>query len=182
MGKIPGAGQPESATAKLLPEDRYAHVLPYRGTPGKRPGIIVDLDGTVALHCGTIADGKSWQHRGHYDYSLVHLDLPNEPIIELVTTLYNAGFDVVYLTGREDQCRDLTAGWLAGHIPGIEEYELYMRTTGDHRQDFLIKYDLFNAHIRNRVDVKFAFDDRAQVVKLWRAMGIPTLQVAEGDF
>ena len=76
-------------------------------------------------------------------------------------------------------CED-TVEWLVRY--GLGGFPLLMRTTGDHRPDYIIKQELFDEHIRPYYNVSMAWDDRNQVVRLWREMGIPTFQVADGNF
>lgn len=41
---------------------------------------------------------------------------------------------------------------------------------------------LFDRHVRDRWDIRRVYDDRNQVVAMWRSIGLPCLQVADGDF
>jgi hypothetical protein len=71
---------------------------------------------------------------------------------------------------------------------GLPSGDLYMRTQGDHRPDHIVKSELFDRFLLDR-DIEdcnlggiVAFDDRDQVVKMWRARGVRCFQVAEGKF
>ena len=57
-----------------------------------------------------------------------------------------------------------------------------MRRNGDSIPDAIIKMALFESYIRSKYDVEFVLDDRNQVVKMWRSLGLKCLQVQEGDF
>ena len=57
-----------------------------------------------------------------------------------------------------------------------------MRATGDQRRDSIVKLEIFDQEIRDRYHVIGVFDDRQQVVRMWRALGLTVFQVAEGDF
>ena len=57
-----------------------------------------------------------------------------------------------------------------------------MRTSGDFRKDWLIKYEIFNASVRKAYNVEFVLDDRNQVVDMFRAMGLTVFQVTDGNF
>jgi hypothetical protein len=90
-------------------------------------------------------------------------DKPNPNVIKLVWTLADQ-FNIVFMSGREDRCREDTEFWLADNVTeGIMGYDLYMRTTGDHRPDYIIKGELFDQHIRGRYNVIGVLDDRNQV-------------------
>jgi predicted ABC-type ATPase len=164
----------------------------HRAKPGQRKGmpefyqpephirhadledaVIIDLDGTTAL--------KS-EYRGFYDYDeRVSLDLPNQPIIRMVRGLINSGLYPVFLSGRMDSCADATRLWIQKHVY-CGSFDLYMRKTGDTRPDYVVKDEMFARYVQGHFNVELAIDDRNQVVDLWRAKGIPAIQVADGNF
>lgn len=150
---------------------------PVEWVEGLPEAIIVDIDGTVAHMAG----------RSPYDYTQVHTDTVDQHVRWLVNEIQEDDrVLVLFVSGRDDSCREETAKWLADS--GISYHQLHMRPTGakDERgnklPDYLVKYDLFNANIRDKYNVRFVLDDRDQVVNLWRAMGLKTLQVQPGDF
>ena len=145
------------------------HYTPRVGTP---PTVLVDVDGTVARMAG----------RGPYDLHRVHEDTPITPIIDLVDDLRVAGYSIVFLSGREDTCREATEAWLVKHHVRVPGEPVYMRPEGDRRRDSIVKAELFDAHVRADHDVRYVLDDRDQVVKMWRSLGLTCLQVAEGNF
>lgn len=151
-------------------DDEQPEVDAYTAAMGSVPAIIVDIDGTLAIH----------GDRSPYDLTRVNEDLPNGPVIEAVRAAYHDGLAVIYCSGREATCLDATFDWLERHVavPG----ELHMRAAGDLRRDSLVKRDLFDAHIRDKYDVRYVLDDRQQVVDMWRALGLTVFQVAPGDF
>lgn len=152
----------------------YTYVPPEPYTRTDLPEVVIcDIDGTLALNDG---------HRGHYEYDKVGADKPNVAICHTLQMMAEA-FPIIFLSGREDRCRKDTTDWLWKHTYfGGDDPTLYMRPTGDHRPDYIIKRELFDAHIRDRFSVFAVLDDRDQVVRLWRDMGLTCLQVADGDF
>lgn len=86
------------------------------------------------------------------------------------------------MTGRPEAYRDATTRWLTLHVGLRFGANLLMRKDGDYRQDYVVKAELFDAHVRDEYDVLCALDDRDQVVGLWRAMGLRCLQVRAGSF
>jgi hypothetical protein len=57
-----------------------------------------------------------------------------------------------------------------------------MRPANDHRQDNFIKFEILE-QIRHEYGEPFmVFDDRDQVVNMWRENGVRCMQVAPGDF
>ncbi|MEV4760591.1 AAA family ATPase [Micromonospora sp. NPDC049559] len=140
--------------------------------PGDAPEVVlVDIDGTVALMHG----------RSPYDMSRVGEDLPNQSVIAAVRAMHSAGYGVVFCSGRDDSCRETTEAWLDLHV-GVPYLALYMRAEGDRRKDSVVKREIFDREIRDRYRVVGVFDDRQQVVRMWRDLGLTVFQVAEGDF
>ncbi len=143
----------------------------YQPPAGRPEAVLVDIDGTVA----------QMGSRSPYDESRVRQDTPHEPVIRVVRAMHAAGYQIVFCSGRTDACRDDTAAWLAEHV-GVGYEALYMRAAGDQRRDSIVKREIFDAHIRDAYRIVAVLDDRAQVVRMWRALGLTVLQVAEGDF
>ena len=57
-----------------------------------------------------------------------------------------------------------------------------MRKDGDYRPDTVVKKEIYEREIKDKYEVLFAIDDRTQVVKTWRELGLTCLQCANGDF
>jgi len=140
---------------------------------GKINCIIVDIDGTLAHTSGK---------RSPYDYTKVDVDDCDVVIKHIINMLRDCGLtsDVVIVSGREESCREDTIKWLAGNY--IQFDELLMRKTGDSRKDSIIKEEIFWEHIEPKYNVIAVFDDRDQVVKMWRSLGLKCLQVEPGNF
>lgn len=148
---------------------------PYVADESKPDAIIVDLDGTVAIH-----------QRSPHDYDSLWNDLPNKPVIDCVLAEYQRGTHILFTSGRPDSHYDMTAEWIAKHmglnVNGDSSVRLLMRKAPDKRMDAIIKQEIFDAEIRNNYNVKYCFDDRNQVVDAWRKIGLTVYQVADGDF
>ncbi|MCU1490836.1 MAG: polynucleotide 5-hydroxyl-kinase [Acidimicrobiaceae bacterium] len=135
-----------------------------------RRAVVVDVDGTIADHIGI---------RGHHDYGRVDHDAPVEAIIRLVQLLAER-YEIVIVSGRPERVRAMTEEWLErNHVAWSL---LLMRRNHDNRADDIVKRELYDAHIRGHYEVELVLDDRDRVVKMWRALGLTCLQVAEGDF
>lgn len=137
----------------------------------KTDAFIVDVDGTVAIT----------GDRGIYDWSKVHLDTPNRPIIRAVRGIYLGGIDLIYCSGRMEQCRYATEHWLKENV-GINNFKLFMRKDGDYRGDTIIKEEIYRTHIEPEHNIILVIDDRDPVTRMWRSLGLTCLQVAEGNF
>ena len=152
--------------------NRLPEIFPYHNDKKLPPTILVDIDGTLAL--------KS-PERDIYDYTKVHLDIPNPSVSHLITQLASHGWHITVMSGRSEDCREETQGWLDRNV--APNLPLYMRPSKDHRPDWIIKYELFQQHVANRYHVRFVLDDRDQVITLWRdRLQLPTWQVNHGDF
>jgi predicted secreted acid phosphatase len=151
--------------------------------------VIVDLDGTLS----------NSEHRQHYMqgekknwpafYSELVNDPPNFDILHLIKLLHKDGAEIIYCSGRPEEYRELTLAWLKKFgaptndaYPELPEYPLYMRKDKDYRADYIVKLELLKQMKADGYNPNFAFDDRDQVVKAWRSVGIRTLQVADGNF
>ncbi len=143
----------------------------YRPDGDLPEAVLVDIDGTVAL-----MDGRS-----PYDMTRVSQDRPNRAVITAVRAMHAFGHHIVFCSGRTDDSRADTERWLATHV-GVPYQALFMRKTGDTRKDSIVKAEIFDREIRHRWAVTGVFDDRAQVVRMWRALGLTVFQVAEGNF
>ena len=83
-------------------------------------------------------------------------------------------------------CKTLTHDWIRfyGDGWGIKDtdFELHMRNADDYRPDDEIKEEFYHNIIDGRFIVDFVLDDRNQVVRKWRELGLTCLQVADGNF
>lgn len=157
--------------------DMYDKFLKPDPVQAKRPFdeskdlcIIVDIDGTLAANTG----GRGW-----YEYDRVGEDTVHGHIKSIVRK-YVDELSIFMVSGRYDNCKDITKDWLDDHA--IPYTDLIMRETDDNRCDAIVKQELFEKYIEPHYNVLFVLDDRDRVVKMWRELGIPCLQVAEGDF
>lgn len=134
--------------------------------------IMIDLDGTLALING----------RNPYDASRCdETDLINQPVAETARLYHNAGYSVIFCSGREDRYRDPTVRFIEKHLPEVK-YSLFMRRSGDRRKDSIIKNEIFRGEIDPNYNVLFCLDDRNQVVDFYRSIGLTVFQVAPGNF
>ncbi|GAA2705880.1 AAA family ATPase [Micromonospora olivasterospora] len=146
-----------------------ARVHDARGGPPEI--VLVDIDGTVALNVS----------RSPYDMTRVGEDVPNDAVIAAVRAMHAAGYGVVFCSGRDASARADTVAWLARHVR-VPYLALHLRAIGDSRKDAVVKREIYEREIRPRYRVAGVFDDRMQVVRMWRALGLTVFQVAEGDF
>lgn len=157
-GRLPDLPLDEpSATATYTPDPKLPHAW------------LVDLDGTLAKMTG----------RSPFQWDRVEEDALNEPIARIVRLLWHVD-DIVIVSGRDGSCREQTKAWLQEN--GVLYHSLFMRQAGDGRKDSVVKSELFWRFIAPMWNVQGVFDDRDQVVEMWRELGLTCLQVAPGDF
>lgn len=160
---------------KYLPLTPYVpqeaqDIQPYVGSPNLPKAIIVDIDGTLALN----TSGRGW-----FDWDRVGEDTPAENVVELVRELIqNPNTTVIFMSGRDEVCRDITTDWIRRHL-GVFPEHLHMRIAGDTRPDTVAKLELFNLHVRDNYKVRFVVDDRPSVCRMWRKLGLTVLQVGD---
>lgn len=162
--------------AELVKKLDGAYVEPNLELPSC---ILVDIDGTVAMKGS----------RSAYDWANVGADVRNESVVRLLHTIiddndYQHGVyhkQIIFFSGRDGVCFTESRKWLDEN--GFEGCPLYMREPNDQRKDSIIKRELFDKHIRGKYNVLCVFDDRDQVVDMWRnELGLDCFQVQEGDF
>ena len=138
-----------------------------------RECVIFDLDGTFAFlgarspYDASTAEDDELNAAVHFVYEAIRAGKPETAI--------------VLISGREDRWQAETERWLARH--GICCDALFLRRRGDRRKDTVVKREIYERHIAGVYDVRVVFEDRDQVVRLWRdELGLPCFQVAWGDF
>ena len=133
--------------------------------------VLVDIDGTVAVR----------GERGPYEWSRVGEDSPNSAVIKVVLALQNMGYEIVFISGRSEECRDETKKWLSRNVSA--RHKLFMREKHDFRPDEIIKKEIVSYHFPDTSLILLVIDDRTKVVNMWRhELGLTCLQAGEGNF
>lgn len=153
----------------------------------KKQAIIVDLDGTLAncdhrLHYlkGEKKDWKSFFE--NIDYDQINLN-----VLTVVKHFHDLNHGVLIVTGRPRACHEKTVQWLRKYLMSFVksrsiDFDLFMRKDGDYQPDQSFKQQVYEHLIAPDYDVKLVLEDRDQVVKMWRSLGLECWQVAEGNF
>lgn len=159
------------------PSNKKVNIMTYdfEYVPNKDlpKAFIFDVDGTLT---------EMSSLRGPFEYHKVDLDLPHYHVIEIAQTLYSAGYAIIIVTGREgtDVCQEKTKLWL--EMFSVPYTEIHFRGEKDFRKDSVVKHEIFFNNIAEKYNVLGVFDDRTQVVRTWRSMGLSCFQVAQHDF
>src|ERR1700742_4444527 len=125
---------------------------------------IFDLDGTLA-DCGhRLHHIKSTPKNYRAFFAACKEDGPIPHMVELALHLQKIE-KLVFVSGRSDEVREETSAWLKGHnLTG----PLYMKRSSDNRPDYIAKSELPDQIIADGFAPIMAFEDRDQVVKMWR--------------
>ena len=144
--------------------------------------LIFELDGTLALidkrrDVSTKDNGKMDCGK-FFDPDMIDLDDPNTPVITMANLL-SSTHRIWILSGRSDVTQQATIDWLAkydvhyDHLVMRPQNHLYM-------PDNQLKQIWLDSIGKD--NVAMVFDDRQQVVDMWRQNGLTCFQVADGDF
>ena len=147
---------------------------------------LFDIDGTLTdtskrLHYIS-GETKDWAAF----YANAAYDAPIWETITIVRALHNAGQRIFMSTGRPESTRGLTMAGMSKYRVPVEV--LYMRTDNDHREDYVVKSEILDHIYSDQPQtvpynkIAGVFEDRQQVVDMYRARGLRVFQVAEGKF
>ncbi len=140
--------------------------------------MIFDLDGTLFNidHRIHLIQGN------HKDYNAFNKKCIDDEIYpDIANLLYclDSQYDIIICTGRSISVFQETAHKLG--VYGIFPKSLMMRDIDNFEKDTIVKKRMLDA-IQLDYCVICAFDDRDQVVKMYRDNGITCLQVKEGAY
>lgn len=163
--------------------------------------LFCDVDGTVAdlTHRRLAAEAADPKYKWPVFRKNMDADKPIQHVIDAVIELKSAGWTVVMMTARSAIDLDVTEDWLERH--GITYDAIYIRDDWlreedgvtiklsrrgkpmpDARKDNIVKTELLAKARADGYDPTLVFDDRDQVVEMWRDHGIMCVQTAEGNF
>ncbi len=151
--------------------------------------VVFDLDGTLANTFQRTYSHLACPERGYphmrqgmdWDayFERCGSDTPYKHTIEVLNALHSQDHAVRIWTARCESVRAKTYQWLVYHgVPPLIAKNMRMRPEGNHVDDFVLKQGWMAD--MGRPDL--VFEDRARVVKMWRSLGIPCFQVADGEF
>lgn len=142
--------------------------------------IIVDIDGTIA----DISHRKHFLESTPKDWDAFYKacigDKPITTILDMVWHL-SYEYEIVFCSGRREDCRQDTIAWLGKYID-LQNYTLLLRPNRDFRPDHIVKPELVRKQGIDFRSIAFVLEDRKSVVEAWRKLGLICLQCAEGDF
>ena len=155
--------------------EQYAKEIGYdsrliRDANEKPDCIVIDLDGTVALH----------RNRLPFDWDKLGTDFFDPRMHRIIITYVKSGVKLIFLTGRPESVRLATENWIDSNL--WTEYELIMRPVNDNRSGDIVKKELWEKYIEPYYNTLCVFEDSNKCVEMWRDLGLLTCQVANGDY
>lgn len=155
----------------LDPIEKFPEIVfPNHYDPLLTDCVIVDLDGTIAH-----ANNK----RHIYNFKEVGVDDLDFNMFKIIESISSNNVALIFLTARSEVCYDETLNWLREHNFPLMDYMLLMRKENDYRPSKVVKKELYETYIKGKLNVLCAFDDKSDVVEMWRENGIKALQVLE---
>tara|TARA_R110000796_G_scaffold59371_1_gene136822 strand:+ start:25145 stop:26056 length:912 start_codon:yes stop_codon:yes gene_type:complete len=133
--------------------------------------ILFDIDGTLAH--------MNRDTRSPYDWDRVGEDSLDYPTAFMAHALHAYDAKVIVCTGRDAICIEQTEAWLNRH--GIPSHDMYMRPRADQRPDWVVKEEMWRKIAEDNY-ILGMFDDRLQVVRRARALGLKVFNVAYNNF
>lgn len=149
--------------------------------------VIFDLDGTLS----------DTSHREHYitkeplDWDSFHkacvYDPPISNTVEMYRILKATGHTIYIISGRLDAVEKETRDWLDRY--GLEYDYLFLKPSKIKKvSDIIYKKSILKDLIKSKLHnfhldkILCVFEDRTQMVEMYRGLGLTCYQVAKGDF
>lgn len=135
--------------------------------------IIYDIDGTIAIK----------GNRNAFDWKAVGEDSAEHNVIFTMNIIEAVGDKpkpkVIICTGRDSICSKETKDWL--NRRNIPYDKIYFRPEKDQRPDWIVKEEMWREIAKEHYIVGM-YDDRNQVTRRARALGLKVFQVEYGNF
>lgn len=146
-----------------------------RNMSSKQKAIIVDLDGTLADDLWRRHTYKMPNANWDEINAMCKYDQPFKWAQEIVHSMSKQGYTIIFLTARNDTAKEVTEAWLNANVD-VPHYKLIMRESGDKREDWMTKEDLYIRKVLPEYNVLFCLDDKQTVTDMWRRIGLTCLQ------
>jgi len=138
--------------------------------------VIYDIDGTLAdiehRRHFVQQDKKDWKSF----FEGMAYDVPRDDILKQLEQDIKDGYEILLVSGRPDNYRNITENWLKMYNLDIAYTHLFMRKATDKRPDTDVKRDIYNKYLKIYNIVKVV-DDRPSVIRMWRDLGLNVVDV-----
>lgn len=152
----------------------------------KRGAFIFDLDGTL---CNSTERAEKYLSGEEKDWDGFYRDVDKDgeisSVVSVAVALFKAGWDILFVTGRPESCREKTLKWIREHMPDeiANTEHLFMRSAEDgFRADYVTKTRNYRNNIEGKWWIGGVFEDRDQCVRAWRDLGLQCYQVDYGAY
>ena len=170
--------------------------------------IIFDIDGTLLDISHRLKyikqTPKNW--KAFRDPKQKRWDEPIMSVIRIATALMHSPYPhnrIIFASGRSeseraDTVRSLSRWFLLDGWQGIYNPEdfgegftientpthaFYLRKDKDYRKDTIVKAEMYDQMVADGYKPEMVFDDRPSVIRMWRELGLKTIDVGLGiDF
>jgi predicted kinase len=147
--------------------------------------VIFDIDGTLA-HKGS-RNPFNWASVGRdkIDSSTADMFRYLQDYQDAISKLGNEAYNfeeppsIIICTGRDAICLKETEKWLEKH--NLFADDIYIREHNDNRADWIVKEEFWR-QIALKYNIVGMFDDRLQVVRRARALGLKVFNVEHNNF
>lgn len=140
---------------------------------------IFDIDGTLADNDHRMHHLDNGKKEWDAFFSKQHLDVPYQPVLDVLHALYDVGYKIIIVTARDERFRADTIDWLSKHIDRpIPISDVYMRPLGHRGDDNLLKVQIIKEWLEKNPDYKVSgiFDDRHRIIDAFRNEGWYTFE------
>lgn len=149
------------------------YITEFKNPDNPRKAIIVDVDGTIC---------RLSENVDIYDTANSIHNVVVQPMKKIVELYSNDGVEIIFITCRKNKFRKITYDYLAEKVLPNKNFHLIMKDDNDHRNDYEIKKELYLNKIDKEFNVLAVFEDRSNVVEMWRSLGLFCLQPIKCDY
>jgi FMN phosphatase YigB (HAD superfamily) len=134
---------------------------------------IFDIDGTLANNEHRIAHLKGQTKDWKKFFADQSKDDPYEAVTFILKMLRDNGERCITITGRDEEHREESFGWLNNHCDGYPDEDLLMRPRGEKEDDDTLKLKILAEWMEKNPGYEVAgiFEDRHRVIDAWRNAG-----------
>lgn len=161
---------PEDAVWRMYRDYIQPKIVRPRYDVSLPDAFIFDIDGTLA----------HMKNRSPFAWDRVGEDSLDEYVAHVLDALKKAGRQILIVSGRDGSSLQTTIEWLKEN--NIAYDNIWMRSAKDNRKDSEVKKEIYENEIKGKYNVLGVFDDRDQVVELWRSLGLKVYQCEYGNF
>ncbi len=155
----------------------YKHKA-YLENKEKPKCVIIDLEGTLSDHSHRV---KYWIDKDYENYNfLFQHDPVNKDFLDILNGLYHnkdeTGYAVIMCTAKSKVYEEQVVNWLKKNDLMDKIYGVYFRKEHDSRPSITVKRDQLR-EVRQTYDVVCAYDDRQDIVDMYRRNDIKAFLV-----